>query len=803
MRSTGRPAAILRVSALVLIAGGLVHPASAPAQMSIGSTTGVVPDPIYHSLLLAGDQASFQNAWANPSNVYEQFWRDDINSRANQSPSGTVPGSFGTAAVDSSIAHAAGLRYAMTGSESDRNKAVSALRRADVPDGTTITRPEVILTYLMAYDYIRGAPLNELSQATRDEIETRLLSLTNSLGNGMTDSNAKAKIGGTRGLAGVLLRDQALLDQGLSDLQAHFNYSTTDDGWFTDSQGHYLNYTMRHIAAFTRAYEQGSGVDLYPHFQPYIEMSIALRKPDGREPNVSNGLNSPVALNLFSQTTNPEAASLTLWALEGQAPNYISNVINNDWHYTAYFGLTDFSNVTAAPPTTSPTFLATGQSKVSVFRHDWGPTSDYLLLSPGIDSPPFELEILGEPYTIPAFHTHNDTAEILLSARGEYLLVAPGYNRTDLTESPPGFLPQQSDWHNVVLVDGTLGSAYPTDTFGNQGRTMRPEDFVHTNRLDSTERGGFRGVGDFATLKTSYADADVTRSIAFANEDYFVVADRMRSDSTREYGFNLVGRGTQTVLTDEPDLVQVKWELNDAQVIEHLFSTGDLTLTTASLHMHDEFDQFEVTQRMTGSISAQEGGFLSVLETGAAGSVSQLALARLSTGDDHLAVQVAHTTAGWTDTILAQDQSTSRVAGELGSDGTYAYLRTSGSEVDSLMMAEGTWFSALGDLLFTASDSLTLSLLFDGANVLGTISDDGLTAGTELRLMRSQIVSATLDDEPLAFANQTGFGTLYIPSGGALRVEVLAVPEPASLLLLALGLPALWHLGRRSRRRSG
>ncbi|MBX3412896.1 MAG: heparinase II/III family protein [Pirellulales bacterium] len=809
-----RFASLLWRAALAASVAGLVFFLSlddarpALAQMSIGSLTGVLPPETKDtvSVILGNDLDDFRAVWLSPLNATQQFWRDTVNGRANQTPSGVVPTTYSQAATDSSIAQSAGLRYAMTGNVADLNKAVGALLLMDVPGGTTITRPEVVTSYLSAYDFIRLAPLADLPQATRDAIRTKLALTTQSLASGFTNSNAKGKIGATRALAGVLLRSQTLLNQGLGDLQVHFNYSTTDDGWYTDGQGHYLNYIMRHVSLFTRAYEQASGVDLYPNFQPLIDMSIALRKPDGTTPNVSNGLNYGVGVNLFSQSTNPDTAAQTLWYLNSLPPNPFANtnLQLNDYSYSSFFALTDFTNVAPHQPTTSPTFLAMGQSHVSVFRQNWGPTSDYLLLSAGIDSPHGAATSTHGPIKVAAFHSHNDTGEILVSSRGHYILVAPGYARTDISNTPAGFDSQHGDWHNVVLVDGQAGDPVVPAFFdpenGDGGRTMRPEDFTHTNRLDSTEHGGFVGVSDFSSLGMTYRGTDVTRSIAFPGEEYFVVFDRMRSDDDHWYGFNLVGRGTQTVLTDSPQMMQVAWEHGGQQAIEHLISTHDMVLDLSSIYMHDEFDQFEETQRMTASMYASDAAFLSVIETAEAGAPSRFELTRLTSSDEYLGLRVQDAAAGWTDTILAQWTEIQRTVGPLTSDAPYAYVREIDGELSGSLIVEGTSLRHHGDRVLEASHPVTLSLLFEQDAIYGTLAEDGLFAGTELQLFDINIVSATLNGIPLSFTNQTGYAQLVLEQGGELVLSVIAVPEPSTAILLSLGGIGLLGFARRYRR---
>jgi len=349
-----------------------------------------------------------------------------------------------------------------------------------------------------------------------------------------------------------------------------------------------------------------------------------------------------------------------------------------------------------------------------------------------------------------------------------------------------------ADWHNVILVDGDVGA-------DSEGRKMRPEELVQTNRLDSTELGNFAGVSDFATLEMNYADTLVRRSTAFPNEDYFVVADRMQSDTQRAYGFNLVGRGTQTVLTSEQNYVAVRWEYDGAQVIEHLIASADLTLTTDSIWMHDTFNNFEVTQRMTATMTAQDGLFISVLETADAGTASQLSITRLFASDQQLAAQVANATENWVDTILVQqDGGQLFAAGSVESDAEYAYVRQVDGQLDSLMLAEGTQLALSGQTIFETSAAVTMSLLFAETEIRGTLSADDFLVGTELFLYDQQpIAAAWLNGVPLAFQNLSNHSVLVLPSSGSLLITF--VPEPATAVLFATGLPLLWWVSKRRR----
>ncbi len=181
----------------------------------------------------------------------------------------------------------------------------------------------------------------------------------------------------------MLLHNSTFLNDGLNRLNQHLAHTTTDDGWFCDNQSHYLNYTFPHLSTFLQAYYEGSGVSLYENFKPYITMTIGQSLPDGMIPPWSQGALCASALHLFSRlakNVDPQTAANIMWYLE-KIPVYYdwtsyTNTLNNDWYYTRFFAMADFT-VTPQPPSYSPTFFSPGEAKVTVFRHDWTPNSGY------------------------------------------------------------------------------------------------------------------------------------------------------------------------------------------------------------------------------------------------------------------------------------------------------------------------------------------------------------------------------------------------------------------------------------------
>ncbi len=742
----------------------MAHPLSGQIVVP---TTGTLPtEPVTRSLLLGDDIDQVRAWWSVPVHSQQAGWKANIASYADRILAGD-PNSYSECVLHSATGQSAAFRWAMTGQQADLDKAVDALTHLKIvpnPSSSDLTRAELTINYLCAYDFIRPAAIDA---TTRSTIETKLLGAANDIGDWnflQQENNFLAKRGATRAMAGVLLRDQTLLDNGLMRLNQSLNKTTTDDGWYTDAQSQYLNYILPHLIPFVRAYHVGSGVNLWPNIEPFVRMTLGMRMPDNRTPNVQDGVFGTGAVNWFARGMDNSTRAALIWHFTtGDSPIF-GNVTNSDGTYVDFFWSVDFSQG-AAPPLWSPTFLSPGQAKVTVFRNDWSVASDYLMVSAGIDGKPLV-------FNIPIGHNHNDSGEILLCSRGKVVFPAGGYKRTDWSNWPAGFDSMLPENHNVILVDGTIG----------EGDQTRPEDFVYTNRLDATERGSFKGVCDFATLGYAYEGATFKRSCAFPNEDYFVVADVIDASASHTYGFNLMGRGTLTTLLSSSALLSLKWEVDGVQAIENLVSTHDLSLVTDTSWASMQWNQMEVTQRMRANISAAAAGFLSVIETGEAGAAPRLQIIDLTTAD-YTAVRVVDPNAGYNDTIFSQPAATSRTVNGITSDGRFVYVRTIGGQVDSAMMAEGTGIAIGGSAMVQTTSPITLSLLFASQNVKGTVSADGLIPNTELRFYgMGAIGSAVLNGQPVVFDNRSDHAAVILPAAGELSI-VLAPPVRYSLSL--------------------
>ncbi len=185
---------------------------------------------------------------------------------------------------------------------------------------------------------------------------------------------------------------------------------------------------------------------------------------------------------------------------------------------------------------------------VAVFRSDWSHDAVWGLL------------IAEHGSVRKTLHDHVDSLSFTLAAYGEYLLMDPGYYKPNelanaLTSAPEA--------HNVVLIDGK----------GAPSKGLL-EDFGDTDAFlgETLDAEGLA----YAEARQTYEDTDLTRSVVFVDESWFVIADRLSTERTdaREHAWRMSGwagresGGTFTLREDG-----ATWERTAAGVAVHLAAT--------------------------------------------------------------------------------------------------------------------------------------------------------------------------------------------------------------------------------------
>jgi hypothetical protein len=161
-------------------------------------------------------------------------------------------------------------------------------------------------------------------------------------------------------------------------------------------------------------------------------------------------------------------------------------------------------------------------------------------------------------------HEHADNLSVSLFARGEYLLIDPGYIR----------------WEDHELV--RLGIHHSLPTVDDQGPPA-PNPITQVGGVDAFIVDGLANdAAPFVRGVSTYEQADFDRVVFFPANDYLVVVDDMLADQPRTFGVLWHGQAGGdsgypfTLLADGGS-----WQRNDAAVDVHVAaSTGAVDFTT-------------------------------------------------------------------------------------------------------------------------------------------------------------------------------------------------------------------------------
>ena len=832
--------------ACITIAEGQLAVPSSHSGASITQPTSSI-------LLTPADQTALRNWWNSPTTPYQAAIKNRVNNTANESISFAAPTNLNTCQVQASLVEAKALRWLLTGngntSSQDYIDVKNVLTNYAKVTGTSgITGPLIGAGYFSAFDFINAG----LSPTERSAITTRLTgNVLGNLGSVYATNNQSFINYGGRAYYALLAGNESNLDTAMGNLQSKaYSKVTTNDGFMSDGD-RYFNFTLGTMPNFLVAYKNSSGdaVGVAQYVQAAEQQAryaLGIRMPNGLSPSFHNSDNAPIAIHELSRmVANPALKAATVWYAEQlQGYDWFSTTsLNDDWTYSDYLWTVDYSAGVAAP-NWSPTYFSGGQAKISVFKNDWGTNCNYLATTAGIDG------------NASSF-VHSDTGAITLAANGAQILVEPGYARSIGDSAMPNTPPHSGGTnlnttlaieHNVLLARNTGTSTWGVGNNGDNA-TQTTTDISIANRLDSTERGNFKGVADFSTLRANYtggsagANVQMRRSTAMINENgsdlgYFVMADSFRRTDTtnKDFAINLIGKSVAAntqIMADTATYKKICWSVDDyfgvtynnakiagppydgptsGQVIAHVVSSRPMdAVAQDQTWMVENWGVFVQTQRMRVSTTQTDrGAFLTFFETGPANFASRWTVTPMS-GTDYAAARVASTD-GWTDWHISQTSATdvhsatpgaqvSIDSGAIASDAQYAYLRRVGSKLDSAMISGGTNLYSAGSQIFGTDHAVTASMLFsdmEKGELLGTVSMDGFTDNTSFTFfsLGSPITGVSYNGLPLSSFTANSVTLPYISNAQSVPFAITyATPEPSSLLLLGSALVMILFRG--------
>ena len=244
-------------------------------------------------------------------------------------------------------------------------------------------------------------------------------------------------------------------------------------------------------------------------FQEFADWSISLRLPWGaRPPREDSRFNSPNGFALLTSFA-PEAGPYRWdWENNRDFPRRTTSGLDSKILHLAWF---DDGVAAVEPPFESRVSPVAGEA---VFRSSWDDDAVWGMLMAEHGSARKTL------------HDHVDALSFQVAAYGEYLLMDTGYYKPLAYNNART---SNATGHNVVLIDG-------------QGA---PDKGLLTNFGDADawlEHGLVGGVVEVAEARQAYEDAEIVRTMAFVDDRYFVVADRIESDrEPREHRFRVHG----------------------------------------------------------------------------------------------------------------------------------------------------------------------------------------------------------------------------------------------------------------------
>ncbi len=444
---------------------------------------------------------------------------------------------------------------------------------------------EAIMAYSQAYDILAGTGL--VDQTRLDGIAALLGQLVSNLYADYFDqfafwqafsrNNHSTKINAALAIAAMTINQHndanKWFNLGVTETVTKlFDYMLTPDG--ADGEGpYYGTYSaVQHLPMFL-AYDRLVGTD-----ETLLKRDFCLVGPNcsWSEIEVQNPLDNPALLAMsqwYVRIRMPDGGYAPIddaniegffngllvgpwqdgllawdWVTNEREPLFANHCSDLNIELIAFY---DDSVPLEAPDQTD--FIMPGDGE-AIFRSGWDAAASWMMF----------LAEEGQPRTSGGGHEHADNLSVSLYARGEYLLIDPGYIRWEDHQAV-----RLGVHHNLPTVDG--------------GGPPAPSAITQMGGVDATLIDGLANESaPFVRGVSSYGQADIDRVVFFPEHDYLVVVDDLVADTARNFGVLWHGQaggdsGYPFTLLDDGG----RWVRNNAGVDVHVAaSTGTVELDT-------------------------------------------------------------------------------------------------------------------------------------------------------------------------------------------------------------------------------
>ncbi|MEK3883302.1 discoidin domain-containing protein [Paenibacillus sp. PL2-23] len=683
--------------------------------------------------------------------------------------------------------------YVMEGDETHKNAAIGALLRAyDGPiyqcDPTVSSSPVDetyrgvwIQNFAEAYDWMHGELTAEQDAAIRTAFAKEAQELNDFMYIwGPRPHNHRSKPAWGLGTAALALsghEDAAeWLQTALEAANTNTKYFFSSDGVYREGSQYYI-YSHLNFLPFLYHYKHVSEVDLFPTYKPAFIWEFSVTNNKGWMPNVEDSYLRHNFLQMVagqfvndadSTPLHPTAkwGNLFQWRYEttdtapwgGEFGNNTGASYDDTMDLNKY--LTYDPSVEPIAPTGSATqFLNEGGQ--TIFRNHWNddPSSRYLLFHGQAEMDN---------------HNQFDHLSFIIHAENQMMASDSGYSKSAYGDAERRSWYRTAKAHNTV----TLNGAWPVDTAQNVTPASRFGmdtgffDFQQKEaRFIAITNDTTKGENPLLFPPDDQSTGYIKRSVAFPNQEYFVVADQLSTKDGAAGQFELYlhgGRGTMIGDGNYREWIYSKDAYGTAAKLSAWILSDDATLTNHVGDVSYIKDDAASFGYVTAQKQASNANFLQILIP----NHIQADTPVVTDASDESRTGGTVAMNGNLDTYLVQNESSMSEVGELSSDAEFGYVRHNGW-VQQYAMKQGTSISYGDELLAASSAPVALALnVAERDRHSGYITSVSDAYTLQLLVPEGKTVaSASLAGEALTASVSNGYVTLALSGSGELEIQ--------------------------------
>ncbi len=484
----------------------------------------------------------------------------DAANRLNKDPTSVLI----TEIERSTIAKFNAFAYFLTADPYFREVAVLALCHIRAPDpihsfeggekgvgwGDWMQAADALRQYAVAYDLL----YEYLSAEEKERIETCLTQQAEQMVDHLywvPKNNHVVAIASGIGTVALIVRhrfSQRWLDAAMDQFESSLS-KIEPDGSYREGV-YYGRFIASRFYPFVVYLKNATGMDLldHPRLRRFNRWLIDMEKPDGSAPDFDdafpeNWLYAPLAVGLL-----PESGEL-----RNRFESHSDRYDPKDANWIEAFCAFDDGVLSVQPDYGSATFYPDGG--MAVFRGEKGIYGLFL------GEP-------GRPHL--SGHDHVEPTAFTLSAFGKDLLIDPGYGPEGV-EDPDRTYFVSGEAHNIPLINGLGPNENPVwgdDLGGEMSR------YFETMWISG------------ATVSARYRMSNIQRTLWFVGQRYFVVLDRLSSETPQRFSIPWHALGSLRSV----DHNRVRWESGEVSLEAEFLNPGDQSFTIVpqtGLHTRD------------------------------------------------------------------------------------------------------------------------------------------------------------------------------------------------------------------------